>query len=52
VKNFVLICAWDVPISPILPILPVEKSITYLFSISPFVVPCYKARFDAAFAAA
>jgi hypothetical protein len=35
----VLICAWDVPISPILPILPFAKSITYLFSIRPFVVP-------------
>jgi hypothetical protein len=38
-QNFVLICAWDVPISPILPILPIEKSITYLFSILPFAVP-------------
>ena len=38
-RKFVLICAWDVPISPILPILPVEESITYLFSICHFVVP-------------
>ena len=36
---FVLICAQDMPIRPILPILPIEKSITYLFSILPFVVP-------------
>jgi hypothetical protein len=38
-RGFVLICANDVHILPILLILPIEKSTTYLFSTTSFVVP-------------
>jgi hypothetical protein len=37
--DFVLICATGAPFSPILPILPIEESITYVFSTRAFVVP-------------
>jgi hypothetical protein len=32
--DFVLICATGVPISPFSPVLPIEESITYLFSMA------------------
>jgi hypothetical protein len=37
--DFVLICAMGAPFSPILLILPIEESITYVFSMAAEVVP-------------
>ena len=42
--DFVLICAWRLDFVDFLDILDIEESITYLFSIVAFDVPCYKTQ--------
>jgi hypothetical protein len=44
--DFVLICATGAPFSPILLILPIEESITYLFSMAFEVVPFHETIYE------